>query len=57
MNAVVWQDVFDALYQYMEEPPEVIFYDFACSMDEVSLYHTPIQVLFLHATFCAVYAE
>jgi hypothetical protein len=30
------QDVFDALLQYMDTAPDYIFYDFACSLDEVS---------------------
>ena len=35
------KDPFAALFKYMEEPPEEVFYDFACQLSEYSLNREP----------------
>ena len=35
------KDPFSALFKYMEEPPEEVFYDFACQLSEYSLNREP----------------
>ena len=48
------KDPFSSLYQYLEEPPEEVFYDFACSLNEYCLNREPqffINTRFWHDLF------
>ena len=51
------KDPFSAMYKYMEEPPEELFYDFACSLQEYCLNREPEffrNVRFWHDLFHAL---